>query len=513
MQKVISATANHSELVKVVADPHDHKPLRLPTYPDIERTSILPFMATTQLKVAAPATGEPEVVAMLLRSPVAPLWFTQRFPIDRTQTLFMENRTSFGSQGAGAFSLFPVLAGETLSLRPLMSVVKTQQSVNWPTLSCLAIDSQGEFWFYAPPRSYMCCMFLLSASIGVGSAIISIETTSSLSTQDCYRYQLQMATGDSMAYSVPLLSQGCFFRFVEVNCTGAFQAAATITDFSVYASTDSGGTGQTPGYFHGLMPVLKTPIEFGIGGAIYNACRLNAVSALFANTTAVLDKEGSVEGAVISLSQYPIDILSTNFNYTTATMDIAACVRYAGLLEKGLYTFSLPDSQSTRFRDCCALSRYAVRVPLINLDSFDSVNIMRFTDYGTPDTSLFVTLDLHLEFRNTSMLWPIGVSTIELEAWHRSQISLQSMCPFFENPVHLATIANLARTAAVRLYPYIRPVAKAALGAARDKLLNMASNALSGRLTKPQIQLRSVGKTGSRTTKRPKPKAKHSRKI
>lgn len=490
--------SQHTELVKSVADPHDHKPHRLPTFPDIERTSILPLIATTQTTVASGGTA----IAFAARCPAAPLWMYNTFP----NFSGLQNITV--SQGGPLNLTMPVLSGESLSISSLLVGRPVIATTNWsPLWSGIVVDSGGEYWFWVPSGLYVSLVCTLSGTPTGGTSYSEWEYTSSFSTADTTRFGASVTYSGGFAYSSPVDFGGGFVRPLSVHCNLSWTGTANVTDIGVRVGTSSVSplVVQPAITLNCVAPVWATPPEFAVAPFIYGGCRLNAMSALFQNTTAVLSKEGSVEGMLLSSGSANPQLLSSGFDYTSYAADVAASCRYQGLLEKGLYTFTLPDSKTTKFVDAFQRGRTGGSYPLITLDSFDYINVVRFTDYSSPATNLFITVDVHLEFRNTSMLWPIGVSTVELEAWHKSQVTLQSMTPFFENPVHLTAIANLARAAAIRLYPIARPIIASALSAGRDKLISMAANAIHGSISKPQIALREPRKPAP---KKPKPRAK-----
>ncbi|QKI29256.1 hypothetical protein 3, partial [Forsythia suspensa yan-like virus] len=471
--------SSYSELVRSIADPHDHKPVRLPTYPSVERTSLLPLINTAQATVDAAGTS----TALLIRSPAAPVWLTQ--------SLTFAGSCYWRFTGTGIVGSLPWYPGVSLTLPPLMTNIAQVYYNNWLPWQGVGVAGNGDYWFWAPPGSYFGAGFQLSGGVTGGSWDVEFEYTLNFLTTETLRQSASAAMISTTCLMTAVLSSGVFWRPLSLTCTtGATGLGQNMLDIKIYHSTSSDLLIPSSGTLSGVMPLATTPPELKIAPTIYRSCRLNAVSALFQNTTAVLSKEGSVEAAVLSMTQSEANVLATGFAFGSTVADVAASCRYIGLLEKGLYTFSLPDAPSSVFRDCVETASTAsvvTYIPILNLDSFDYVNVIRFTDYSSPATNLLVTVDAHLEFRNTSMLWPIGISTTELELWHKSQVALQGMLPFFENPTHLLTIANLARAALIRAYPYVRPIAMAAASAARDKLLNMASSALQSRMSRPQM--------------------------
>ncbi len=89
-------------------------------------------------------------------------------------------------------------------------------------------------------------------------------------------------------------------------------------------------------------------------------------------------------------------------------------------------------------------------------------------------TSLALTLDLHLEFVNSSQLFPTGVSPMTLEDLRSAKLALQSAGVWFENPSHLVALAGLVARAVRVAWPLLQPAARAAAMAGADVLLGQA---------------------------------------
>lgn len=471
-----SAVATVDVLAKTQVDPHDHRPLRLPTFPAIERTSVLPLMETSQWTVSAGSA-----YALVCRSPAAPLWLTQTFSIAGSGAY---SRFTFPT-GSGTTAL-PTINGESMSLTDFCVGIPTIGNVDWPTYTGLAVDPASNYWLWVPPGAYYFLGFYLSGTLSSGAFNFEVEYTKNFSVKNTQRRNLAGVINGLTVESTGFSSTGMFVRPLSFSCTVSASGAVNIISLTIQSSSSNSFASPGAGTLSGLMPLMKAPPEYNTAPPIYASCRTNALSVLFQNTTAVLNKEGSVEAITIPLSSFDVtDIISTSLDFTGLCANVTAKCRYAGLLEKGLYTFTLPDARACEFRDCSQSVVGGIgSAPLLNLDSFDYVNLIRFTDYATPASNLFITVDRHHEFRNTTMLWPVGYSTIPLEEWHKAQIVTQSMTPFFENPLHLSAIANLARTAAVKLYPYLRPVAAAAITAARDKLLST----VAGKILPPRMK-------------------------
>jgi hypothetical protein len=189
--------------------------------------------------------------------------------------------------------------------------------------------------------------------------------------------------------------------------------------------------------------------------------------------------------------------------------------RYFGAMENGLYTFTLPDSGAELYRDCLFPTNSALispalvgstncKVGIFDLDKLGYANIILFTDINVGDTTLAVTIDRHIEFRSSSVLFPLGYSNLQLETYHNAQMALVQLGVFFENPLHMGLIAaavgQAIRSVASYAYPIVREVGKSAIAAAGDKLLSMANRKL-GAMTQAHMI-----KQPAQNQRKPKPK-------
>ncbi len=475
------AVSSASELAKLIADPHDHKPVRVPTFPNVERTSILALVGTATTSVASNFS----TYGMLCRSPAAGLWYTDGKPMSGYHVF------QFGT--GASMPAVPDVQGSSMSIGPLLNGTVTLSSLSWATWPGAAVDLDGEYWFWVPKSAYAYFSMSVSADLGAsGASVLEIEYTTNFSTKDTSKASVLMTkTADGLWAKYDF--GGGFWRPLVLSCTTTYSNTALVVRVDCGCLT--GGTPALPttcvsGY---MQPVATAPPEFDTAPAVYKACRINASSLLVKNTTSIMYKEGTVEGMLVPLQTKALDLFGISTNFNSYIADVGSASRYMGLLENGMYTFTVPDASSLAFRDCVLkVSGYTTsQVPLFNLDAVDYVNVFKFADQtSTTATNLTFIHDTHVEFRNTTMLWPVGVSTTPLEEFHRAMVAVQSLPLFYENPTHLAAIANLARLAATRLAPYARPVIAAGLSAARDRILSMAASAIKTQLGKPQVVVR-----------------------
>lgn len=486
MEKVNSAVSAYSTLVQTIAVPHERKPMRVPTFPNVERTSILSFTTTTTTSVPA-WPGKPQVSAIVARDPAVPLWL-RRFGTP----LGGYHAVGWTCDAALPNSRSTVALVDPMLKRPAEYLVALGgRACNFNGYGRSAVD--GSSWAYLPAGMIGICILQTTGDASAFTGSMVFQYTTSFDLDNIASVTVATTAGVNFVQA-QLSVSGVFWRPVLLSSTAGAVAAQAISKIRCYTLT--AGTLAVPlPCPNAFLDAAEQPPEATVAPAVYNACRLNAVGVLFSNSTAVLSKEGTAEGVLLTNAGSDPNNYLGDVYFSDLSLNVTAKNRYFGLLEKGLYTYALPDNRSAAFTQAAVTvaDPAGTVIPVFTLGGLDYVNLICFTDYGAPDTTLAITIDRHIEFRNSTMLWPIGFSMVPLEDWHRSQIALQELGVFFENWIHLATIANLARAAAMRVAPYLikygRPVATAALSAAKDKVMSMASNAMSTRFQKPQVAL------------------------
>lgn len=422
-----------SSLLDYQRNPGRHQPIRLPTYPQIERTSILPFVYTSTYTI--PATTTTRVA--LTRDPVYPLWATQTFSSFSALSGYRWDISPFSSANQ-----FPAAVGESFDPTDLLnrqSPVVTWATGTNPIGTPFGMDVDGNIWSFIPSGMYIAVKF---ASTGV--------VTGSYQLTGLWATDFNCANPRPLAFGAPILnaseggivngasfvlfppsSGGGWFRPVLFSCSTAGTAGQTLN--SIAFGFVTAGPLSAPGPFSGttFVPLNPSPLESSVTTVMYSGCRLTAAAATFRNVTAVLNKEGTVEGIVAPVDRVTIfDPNSTNaFNSTETSQEM----RYFGRLEDGVHAFSLPDALNTQFRDArldASSSLGGVPIAVFSIGYQSQLTLLQFVDLSSPASTLAVIVNFHLEFRNSTMLWPISVSNIPLEQWHRAQISLGRTHPF-----------------------------------------------------------------------------------
>jgi hypothetical protein len=202
-----------------------------------------------------------------------------------------------------------------------------------------------------------------------------------------------------------------------------------------------------------ILPYFKAP-GLDVSRIPFSNTRTTAVAALFTNVTKALNKEGTViAGRLNPMAVSPFDFSANTF----AT--VAPCEKYYYGLENGFYTYAPLVSNSEEFAEDLFTRQHTgtfASHPVIHLANRGLVNAFAFSD---PDggTSLAINLDWHVEYRNSSVLWPVAISAVSLEVAHQTQIALLEAGFFFDNINHAVILSKLMQ--AVR---YVAPAVKAA---------------------------------------------------
>lgn len=486
MERVRGKTAGLETLARIIAVPHDHQPTRLPSFPNLERTATMRFMGTATIT----ASTVPQDM-FLMRQPAFPLWITT--------------------------ALNPVVAADSCSIYTLFDSGYDQfqtggESLEFPDQTLSGVASAGTKAitdkFRLPVGS---CDGRLFAFVGTENVVISLPLVAFTGTSAAFQLHYEywdhgviglgtvsfLGQAGLVGVTVVNLCLGAnnyaWIRPVRLVCTtapsvvmgfsGAVYVGVTTTSITPGAAVYGGTNFLTAPAAHGtsvIRAVLpwSAPPEFTVSTLPYRSTRVTACAVLVSNVTAVLAKEGTVEAARVPIGQ-AINIWARGSAISDILSEAHVHERYFGALEKGLYAYSAPDAASAVFSTAYETGSGITPVlPVVRLDQIDYVSLLRLSDLAATngDSTFAVTLDTHLEFRSSSMLFPLGYSAVPLESYHAAQLALANLGTFFENPTHLAAITRLVSGAVRTIAPIVMPHVQAAavsLGkAAFNKLLS-----------------------------------------
>lgn len=347
----------------------------------------------------------------------------------------------------------------TAVANPIPTATITQQAIMGVDEAC------GQLPFLYCPAGTNFSMVVFHSNAAVATSIdvrVTVEKwdgpgTTRVFTPEGYNAGIAVSkSGGFATFSVP---SGGWYRAVSIDVVsgaifaGAYefrvQISCTNSVPTYIASVVTGGTISfgvavtTPM----LMPIANPP-EFNTSVLPYQSTRTTAVSALFTNVTKALNKEGTVLwGRINPNNRDP-------YSFTSSDLSVLHPSEKAYLpLETGSYTFVAPSTDMATFWD------YNWKgIPIIRLDNDSLVNAGYFSD---PDggTNLAITADWHFEFRTTSALFEIGLSSITLETFHQAQLSLVQAGFFYPNSTHrelLARVTRYAVSAAAAMFPQVK---------------------------------------------------------
>ncbi len=526
MTRPRAATSHLAMLAKTIAVPADHPPQRLPTFPNIERTAVLSFLDTTSVVVDSPDASNNATVAVLTRDPAYPLWFgedrsdshsvyacgdkdaTTYDNPDATNVMKLPYNISFGVMSAGTygartryntpllrndgnyFGLLggPMLNNNTGTVAPvgvysiafelICSYTGTAPTFTDASMQVEYIDAYGNIgtrWYVTSVADRYAGFTTTTITGGTGKLYYGgvVAAQDSWIAVRPLQFKVELGIANDTVASIDNLFGG-----ITTSPKSAIGAEKPLTTPIVATFA-----------IRRLFPV-GTPPEMPEVGLIWNSVRSTAASALFTNVTKVTDKEGTISAARVPITNGALAPRDWNGFAAFHPDD-----RYFGAMEKGLYTYALPDTGSESFRDSMYLlldesstTNTFVMGGLLNFEGLAYGNCVQFKDLGGESSTLALTVARHIEFRTTSRLFPSRVSPRAIEEYHSSQVALTKIGVFFENPVHLSAIATLAQQAAQTVWPMVRPMVASLAERGVRAAARWASNKIRGDMSQAAYQ-------------------------
>ncbi len=516
--QVKSAVTALQGFARQIALPHEHYPERYPSFPALERTAVIGFNAP--LTWSIPVTTD--TFAMVARQAVYPLWLTSSWSdvVYYMSAYFCLDNDAHTFSSTGVYN--SAASAEVPSIVGFLGTVPTSRAI-------LGVDASDSLPFIYVPANWN-YSFVVSKGAAWG-AVENVEVVyeiwrapGELSPNAVSGFTATVAANFSVM--TPLENFGSAgvwirprgFRPRTFAAQGSDVYITTITSPSTYTHTGSALNAGTVnrlavGAGTALLPATIAR-EFFTSSVPWLSTRTTAAAALFTNVTQVLNKNGTVLCG--RLNPCSTDV----FNPTRDTLSTLHPAEKAFLpLETGAYTYVPPSTDLADFYDYTIAGTTAV--PCYNLSNNSLVNVMCF--YGTTIEQLAINLDWHLEFRTTSALFQIGLSTVTLETLHQAQIALAKVGFFFPNSGHKALLGKViaaARQLAAAVAPAVKPAMKAAALAAIPHipgppgLGKAAAYMLSSKpgRTPPATSAKGSGIVKGKPAKQKKAKAKATRK-
>lgn len=449
-------------LEQAISLPHEYAPMRYPSFPALERTAVMSFNIPKALTFP---TGATSMKGALFRQAAFPFWCDQT--ISRFGQMVTYAALDFsGPNGITASTSTTFLLGEarscTIGARPA-SADFVGMSGNMPQAweHPLLGTHNSQVYTYVPAGSYYAFVFSTrskSVSVDLGCSV-AYEVWTSKSNQIPLETTVVHILGTDLGVmTTPQLAAYNFWmRPISMSFRGS--TTALLGEMQVDVVVSSG----TPTYTaststRGLAGITTTPAtlfvpfagppEFDVTERPWRDTRTTASALLLTNVTKVLNKEGTVlAGRLQNVS----DGAWTFTEDTLAQLHPAEKAMLA--LETGFYTYCPPSTDLASFYDYTystivyAGSLFAASsptIPTFNLDNDSYANCFVLTDSDASTPSTFAAnVDWHIEFRNNSTLFPIGMSGITLEAFHQAILNLVSHGFFFCNNKHKSTLAKV----------------------------------------------------------------------
>ncbi len=523
-----NALSSMTGLAKAIALPHDYAPSRFPSYPALERTAVLGFSAPVTWNSTSTNTAERFI---LTRQASWPLWgrvtsgvTTPLFWVDYTVTTHTSTVQQNTLATAGPIAAWGLGSRPATNLScGIVGATSIPQGY-----AILGIDGPGPEWFYTDgnARAYIVGNTDSVNSAGAaGTGILTYQQWVSPGEYKTIQKAVTLQTDNTKFGAFYTListtsNQGFWIRPVSYSSQGVNQVA-TFTAISAFGSdgpayTTSATVNPTFTYTPTVSTItlqpLVVPSEFANSALPWYSTRTTAAAVLLTNVTQALNKAGTFLGGRVSPNVIsPFEVTTTYLS----TLHPAEKSQLAA--EEGFYTYTPPSTDLVNFWDYTLnTSNGAATCPVYRLDNDSLVNVFFHSDSIAATYS--VTVDWHLEFRTTSALFPIGVSSMPIEMLHQAQLALCTTGFFFNNWNHekiKAIVVNIARYLAANT-PYGRMLSGAygmgkAIMMGRQPRQYTRPTRFPGQGRKPFAGRRGRGK-GKGASKAPPPKTAPKRK-
>lgn len=488
--------------------PGKFSPVRYPSFPALERTALMSFNSTTGLSLPAGTTK-----ALLMRQATYPFWMEQSYNgILAYGAAWIGQVRPSGTGGCITEPLFGVLStsppGRNADPNATQVGIINASSplqITYPgSQPLLGIDKgcPGTEFIYVPAGASLIVVVSQDQPSDMGGTILIEAWDSPGQSTSLQTVQL---VGAAAAYAIGGITTFSGNVWVRINSASVSFSNSIFTTCQFGMVVASGSPiSYSPGNSSSPMgavivngPATRTmllpaagPTEFVNSKLPWFSTRTTAAAVLLSNTTKVMNKEGNVLWGRVAPAVNNVWTVSQTFINTLHPAEKAFLP-----LESGTYSYCPPSTDMSNFWDYSTPSAFVPAVPVVRLDNDSLVNIAFFSD---PDggTSLAMNVDWHIEFRTSSTLFQIGLSTAPIEALHSAQLALVKSGFFFDNFDHVSII-NRIISGLGSLYPLVKtmaPMLRGAAGSSKAASSIMSKQTSSVRAT----SARRSGITGSR---------------
>lgn len=503
-----------SNLAKQIALPHEYAPERFPSFPALERTAVMGFNSPFPMDLPK----EKMTKVMLARQASYPLWGDTPAVNVAYYALWQLGST------AGTLDSVPITGAPKLIANGTTLASNAQPGmtgcVKQPGYAVLGVDAA------CGPTPFVYCPYVSASSsviitvgciaaAGLPAGVISLRLWDSPNESRQIEVNFAGAGGNLSAWAAYGITQNCWIQPLSVQFSAPFNMGSigpiVVTLGCAPYGASYSGSGATLGTWSHtaatagttLFLPLTYPAEFGNSAMPWFSTRTTAAAALFTNVTQVLNKSGTVLAGRVA--PQVIDPFNVASSYIT---NLHPAEKAYLALETGLYMYVPPSTDMAGFWDYTLdTTGGAAPTPVYRLDNDSLVNVAYFSA-PTVAEGLAVNVDWHIEFRTSSTLFQIGLSSITLEAFHMAQLALVGAGFFFENPEHksvlskvASSVARMGKAALVAssiVYPEVRAVTR---GIKAAKAILLPSH------PKPNVPATSAAASGI-TSKKPGAKKK-----
>lgn len=429
---------SYDKLAQAIALPRQQRPVRFPQTGNSIKSCLFKLFADTTV-VHQVLTNDPcDYTSILLGpSPVHPLWVSQ---VLSSTSLYSSTWARFATANNNNVTESPQLD---------WTVTSENRTGNYPRLGVGTFQSGQTYInaFYLPLGAVL--TMNMNNMSGTGTSL-----TFSLQRVSALGYTVIDISGPITAgvtTATHTSAANGWVRLYEIRSNGTFLSTTTGLNISI----------AMPDLTRRVLLPAFTPIEEATLGTVLNDARCTAAAALFKNTTNKYYKGGTFTAARMPSNAFlPFDFPSFKDNIATRN----SSDRYAGAGEQGLYTFATPSERSMTFYD------YSFGGTLMfNVDDFEYYNAAIYVSSSVNPITSGITqefellFDTHLESRYNSQIFSLGVPTVPVQVYQDLLAATSMVCPFTENPLHLAALATLVSNLFKAAMPYIAPVARKGL--------------------------------------------------
>lgn len=451
-----------NQLYNTMVYPAKKQPVRLPTFPSVSRTAVLDLSSPMRISVGnstrvmlSPQANYP--VFMDYTCPTAtPMAYVagvtyaskSNAPYGVSDLGQPDNSVLLG-YAPGVATTWGTSTNVTNPGSPAITSTTTYADPAFYN-PILGVDESvgGVPFIYTPAATST--FIVVQAGSALSSIKVSLELEIWVAPGEVKRFSTGVVGGGAnwqvaftFAELTGLLSGATWVRPVSVSMHPAppngyvpvvhFFAATSLASFSLTGSTNGLTTiaVEAPaGGSTGFMP-FPMPVDFYTSAVPWQNTRVTAAAIAMENVTKVMNKEGTIMCGRLHPST------TDPFNFSANTLAALHPLEKAQLpMERGIYTYCAPANSFDRFKDYSYPAKFTrsstltyTNIPTFNL-SFDGMyNCLVLQD---PDggTLMSANLDYHLEFKSSSVLWPLAISKHSVEQLH-SAVQRLANGPFF----------------------------------------------------------------------------------